>query len=246
MPFIWNKSIKKDRICLMICGQARFFEKGYESIKKYIIDKYNPDVYIHTWSHPSEKAHTSPWNNLGSISITSSDIERYIKIYSPKKYKIQEELTKSEIDSVLGDQLYIRTSHPQTKYNLYSYLYSVKECYNLIEIPNIYDCFIILRCDLEIYKFPNPSKTHINLWDRLYPRNDVIDLAWGSIPRIYINTYISIIDKLNNYYEKGYFFNYEELCYAHLKETGLLNICNRFDRTQFEIGIHRRDKIERM
>jgi len=34
-------------IALLICGQARFFKDGYKSIKESIINKYNPDIYIH-------------------------------------------------------------------------------------------------------------------------------------------------------------------------------------------------------
>jgi len=245
MPFAWSKITKKDKICLMLCGQARYYERGYQSIKENILDVYRPDVYIHTWNHPTEIVKSAPWNRE-TLRITRACVDEYIKMYSPTKYKIQEELTHTEIDNVLGEQTYSRTSSPDTKYNFYSYLFSLKECYNLIETPEIYDAFIILRSDTEIYKFPKPSITHINLWDRLYPRDNVIDMFWCSIPKNYIEKYTSLKDELNNYYQKGYDYNYEEMFYAHLKETGLLAISNRFQRVEFEVGIHRTNKIERL
>jgi hypothetical protein len=71
-------------------------------------------------------------------------------------------------------------------------------------------------------------------------------MFWCSIPKNYIEKYTSLKDELNNYYQKGYDYNYEEMFYAHLKETGLLAISNRFQRVEFEVGIHRTNKIERL
>jgi len=52
---------------LLIVGQARFFSKGYETIKKFILDEYNPNVFIHTWRYKDNKTKAAPWNNLGDI-----------------------------------------------------------------------------------------------------------------------------------------------------------------------------------
>lgn len=39
------------RVALCISGQMRGYLKAYPSVKKNIIDVFNPDVFIHTWDH---------------------------------------------------------------------------------------------------------------------------------------------------------------------------------------------------
>ncbi len=37
------------RVALLISGELRCFEHTWESMKKYIVDPFNADVFIHTW-----------------------------------------------------------------------------------------------------------------------------------------------------------------------------------------------------
>lgn len=232
------------RVAVLLCGQARFFRECYANIKSNIIDKYNPDVYIHTWKYENGMTTAAPWNNLGYIQITDNDIQNYISLYSSKKHKIESSLNPTE--SPLKREVYERTSSPKTKYNYYSYLYSLNQCFKLVENVNDYDIFIILRTDVVIYKFPDVDINYIQIWNRLPTRNDVLESMVCTVPSQYIQLFVSLVHKLDEYYDKGYAFNYEEMTHAHFKESNLYSVSNLLNKDQFEWGYFRRTYIERM
>ena len=230
---------------VILCGQARFFRDTYQSIKNTILDVYTPDVYIHTWKHSNDIAYSAPWNRFGDIKISENDINDYIALYNPVKYNVQSELTNAEIDLALKKDIYKNTSSPETKYNYYSYLYSLRQCYRLIDSPEKYDSFIVLRSDAYMYTFPEPSKIKIQVWNRLPNRTDgVIEAMVCIVPKQYMVTFVNIIDKLDDYYDKGYKFNYEEMTYAHLKETHLYDYIELLPTKDFEFGLQRKNIIE--
>lgn len=227
------------KIAILLCGQARYFRQGYESIRAHILNAYQPDVYIHTWASPTHTFEAAPWNKLGAITITDSDIREYIALYNPVRCKV--DLALEHLDPVPDLS---RTSAPQTRYNFTSYATSLKRCFALVDKP--YDAFIILRSDAVIINFPRPSHTHIQVWDRLKPRQDVLDVIVCSVPAKYIGTYVSLVDWLDAYYEMGYVYNYEELYHAHFKERGLYEVTEKLPKSRFEWGYIRGSRIERM
>jgi len=233
---------------LFIVGQARYFEKGYETIKKFIIDEYNPDIFIHTWKYKDNKTKAAPWNNLGDIIITKEHLQNYINLYRPMYYEIEDNLN----DELLPiRKSYEKTSHANTRYNFYSYLYSLHKCYELsLRSYKKYDYYIILRSDVLIFNFPKKNTWDINkfmIWNRYPPDiGGMLDTMICSIPRIYIKDYCDFYKKVDEYYDKGYKFNYEELTYAHFFENNFFKNCLIFDRNDFEWGYFRNDKIERM
>jgi hypothetical protein len=229
------------KIALLICGQSRFFKKGYESIKEKIIDQYNPDIYIHTWKYKNNYAYSSQWNNLGKIKIDENDINEYIELYKPIKYKIE-----NSLDSIPLTRNYEKTSSKYTKYNFYSYLYSLNQCYNLIENKQDYNIYIIIRSDVMIYNFPKPNLEYIQFWNRLPDRDEVIDTVMVNIPNKFIDIYLDIINNLDIYYDKGYAFNYEELMHAHFYEQQLYKYTLKLNRDEFEWGLFRNEHIENM
>ena len=54
------------KIALCLSGQARSFEKGYVYYKKNLLDKYNVDVFIHSWKFEQQ--------------------EQYVDLYKPKEF----------------------------------------------------------------------------------------------------------------------------------------------------------------
>jgi hypothetical protein len=230
------------KTAILLCGQARYARRGYESIKKHILDIYTPDVYIHTWKSDTGTFEAAPWNNLGPIQITESDIQEYIELYNPVKFQIDTELDKKiplQIDP-------LRTSHPNTGYNFYSYLVSLRRCYELVENPNQYDTFIVLRSDIKVIAFPRPSKDKILIWNRLPGRRDVIDVFVCCVPTQYIDTYTQLVYKTQEYHDMGYYFNYEELYHAHFVEQNLYSVSTMLSRVEFEWAYYRGDRIEFM
>lgn len=75
------------KIALCFSGQARSFKQGYEYYKKNLLDHYDVDVFIHTWSFDGS--------------------EELIDLYKPKKYHIDDPYTQSFAKKI--DETYIRT-----------------------------------------------------------------------------------------------------------------------------------------
>jgi hypothetical protein len=229
------------KVALLICGQARYFKNGYDSIKKHIIDIYNPDIYIHTWKYKNNYAYAAPWNNLGKIKIDDDDIDEYINLYKPTKHSIE-----NSLETIPLTKNYDRTSSKYTKYNYYSYLYSLNKCYDLIENKEEY-IYIILRSDVMICNFPKKLNLEsIQLWNRLPDRHDVLDTMMMIIPYKYMDIYVDIINKIDTYYDKGYYLNYEEMIHAHFFETNLYENTIKMDKNEFSFGYHRNNAIELM
>jgi hypothetical protein len=229
-----NWTIRGRRTAVLLCGQARFFKEGYTSIKKHVLDVYDPDVFIHTWSSPNATFESSPWTNL-TTNITDTDLQEYIALYNPVAHKIDSVLDPAEIPL---RESYERTSAPQTRVNYYSYLYSLRECARLL--PRDYDNVIVLRSDMDIRAFPKkmtPDKIHI--WDRLSPRTDVLETMGCIVPGKFLTTFVSGIDKLDEYYDKGYAFNFEEMTHAHMEESGLYSHVLRVPTSQMQWGFFR-------
>lgn len=38
------------KVALCLSGQSRTFKRCFKSQKKHIIDRLNPDIFIHTWT----------------------------------------------------------------------------------------------------------------------------------------------------------------------------------------------------
>jgi hypothetical protein len=233
---------------LLLVGQARFFEKGYNTIKKFILDEYNPDIFIHTWSYKDNKTKAAPWNHLGDIIITKEHIENYINLYNPIYYEIEDSLDK---DSIPLKKSYEKISHPDTRYNFYSYLYSLHKCYELTKKSNKkYDFYIIARSDVLIFNLPKKNKIEINkfiIWNRFPDRKDgVLETMICLIPNIFIESYCDLYKKIDEYYDKGYSFNYEELTYAHFNENNFFKDSLLLNKEDFEWGYFRNERIERM
>lgn len=227
------------RVALLLCGQARWFRQGYPSIRTHILDVYHPDVYIHTWSSPTDTFESAPWNKLGTLRISAEDIAEYIRLYAPKRSRVDPVLTEIPLRPV-----YERTSAPETRVNYYSYLVSLKRCADLVTEP--YDMVIIARSDIHIYAFPRLQTGWIHIWDRLPTRVDVLEAMVCVVPGFRLPLFTSLVDRLDTYYDKGYAMNYEEMTHAHFQEQDLYRHTLRLSHHQFEWGYIRGTRIERM
>jgi hypothetical protein len=64
-----------------------------------------------------------------------------------------------------------------------------------------------------------------------------------TIPTKYISEYCDLINKMDFYYDKGYDYNFDEMFFAHFKETGLLDIMTQKRTNEFYFEI-RRDEFD--
>lgn len=229
------------KVAILLPGQARFFKNNYDIINLKL--QYNASLFIHTWRKNNSEFTAAPYNNIGTFKITTKDLAEYVDFFQPTGIIIEEELQKTYIDSLLKKNIYGLTSHPQTKYNLYYYLYSVKKCFLLSRLYGQYDFFIILRSDMVNIKLPQIQKDKKIIYtppicDQSLQRNCkhiIVDLMLSIIPGEYTETYVKLIENLDLYYDKGYHYNYEEMFYAHLFETGLLQHCMHTEEVSFKL-----------
>jgi len=69
------------KIALILSGQFRDAKKSYESIKKYILDPYSPDIFISTWVNPSQIV-PSGW--FGETPNDDCSVDEIAEMYNPK------------------------------------------------------------------------------------------------------------------------------------------------------------------
>ena len=88
------------KVAVILTGHMRSWEQVFPNFKEKIIDKYNPDIFIHTWSDegwwtPGDKVtetgvfDDSPKINIGAI----------IQAYQPKEIRV-DDWNKSIIDEI--------------------------------------------------------------------------------------------------------------------------------------------------
>lgn len=156
------------KVALCFYGQPRYINNPYVwlSHKYWIIDKYNTDVYVHSWISGSEKEFEfSDWvQNKQNITedINSSNI--ILNKYKPKKY-----IFESPKEFSLDEQSKNLLKQKEKEYcsringsflwsdlnenNCLSHLYSISKVLNLCEKD--YDWIILTRFDNYIKNFPN-------------------------------------------------------------------------------------------
>ena len=79
------------KIAVQFFGHLRSFRKCYTSIHQHLLDKYDCDVFMHTWSELNYKV-----NKRKSIPVDSHIIDEINKFYSPIQLKIDDQKDNTE------------------------------------------------------------------------------------------------------------------------------------------------------
>lgn len=74
------------KIALCISGQPRLVKTGFLTQNKYILEKYDVDVFIHSWYEGQE---TNLVECGGSYSINDDTVNEILNLYKPIKYIIE-------------------------------------------------------------------------------------------------------------------------------------------------------------
>jgi hypothetical protein len=136
------------RTALCLSGQSRSYKKSIKSLKKEIIDKYDCDVFIHTWRDGGKKVGNEYIKDFEKSQWVEEIDYSFIKEYNPKKIKI---------DYTDYNKFYKKT--PLSRfYNTLMMWYSIYQSNNLKkeyekEFGIKYDCVIRCRFDLYFEKF---------------------------------------------------------------------------------------------
>lgn len=152
------------KVAICISGQPRNFRKSFESLKKNYIDRYDCDIFYHTWE---DSQFNSTNFGSGSIKYTMSenDYLDLVKIYNPVVFKTDRPI-------VFDDNNIICPIWRFPLNSILSMAYSAYRSFELCKLHNKnYDVVIRSRFDL------NYDKISINL--------DKIDLNMIHVPKWY-------------------------------------------------------------
>jgi hypothetical protein len=139
------------KIAILISGQPRNYKKGYLELKKWFLDKYDCDLYIHTWKDinvPQGGGHN--FNNSKTYLYKEIDFQNILNFFQPKDYIFQESITfdASKIENKLGFKLN----------SILSAYYSFQQSFKLLEkSQQNYDLIIKTRFDLQFSNYISPK-----------------------------------------------------------------------------------------
>jgi hypothetical protein len=148
---------KKVALCLF--GQPRWLENPYtyESLNKWILSKYQVDIYMHSWITPSTELSDSyfnggSWleNNVKGKELPNSK-EILLEKYKPKKYKFEKQKYFNHNFQLNNISRY----KFENELPIFSHIYSMNQSIEMIENIHYYDFIIITRYDVYIREFPN-------------------------------------------------------------------------------------------
>lgn len=196
------------RVAVCLSGLPRHFKIGYNFHKKYLFDKYQPDVFIHTWFNENESEHNE-----------------VIDLYKPKKYSIQKDK-----QIVLPREYSKGTSERYPAYNVFSLFKSIFESNELkfqYEKDNdfIYDWVFRLRFDYALnrdFDLENMDNKLFHFSQELEERGMVADqFAFSS--SINMDLYSYVYPNLDRYYKQGELMIAEHMITTHMKINLVMN-----------------------
>ena len=131
------------KIAICVSGQPRNFKQSYNSLKTYFLDKYDCDVYFHTWETNNFESTNFGFGNT-HYSLTNNDYNDLIQLYQPKKYTLEQPITFDASN-------YKCPIWRQPLNNTLSMFYSIYKSFHLIK--GDYDYIVRTRFDIDYSKF---------------------------------------------------------------------------------------------
>jgi hypothetical protein len=159
------------KIAICISGQPRNFKQSYKSLKTYFLDKYDCDIYFHTWKTPNFESTNFGGGNY-QYQLNESDYNELIELYQPKHFILEQPITFDASN-------YQCPIWRQPLNNTLSMFYSIYKSFQLIE--GNYDYVIRTRFDIDYSKF--------NLE---FPKEDLILPEWNTDFRVKHRGYYDI------------------------------------------------------
>lgn len=140
------------KIAVCISGQPRNYEQGYYELKKWFLDRYDCDVYIHAWKDTQSSVKTShPFAKSKNYIFTEEDYSKILDLYQPINHYFQPPIVFDTHD-IRGETLGYKLN------DLLSAAYSRQACYNLLEeSEKEYDLVIRTRFDLQFTDYISPE-----------------------------------------------------------------------------------------
>ena len=208
------------KIALVFYGQPRISNiESYNSIKFQLIDRYNCDVYIHTWWSKEDfnnkiRYSKSPWSQTEDLDVKDRVDEILNKIYNPKVLKCEGIRTFTEVDDKL--------KYEMNWYNSISQMYTINEASKLVKDYEKYDFIIKLRLDLIIYRIPELAglnKDNTYVINTHVDRDIFNDNIWILSKKHF--KLFNMYDFKDEYYDEIKTLNIEEILCHHAKKLDI-------------------------
>jgi len=196
------------KIALCISGQPRSFRAGYEYYKKNLLDKFDVDVFIHTWDGEDANDVASWYHPISFRTdppLTGDFTKKYT--HTPDATKWPPLFTVSAFYSMFQCNL-LRVNH---EINTKQYDWVIKTRFDFA-LPSV-----IPFDKLEKGKVYMPPCRKLAFGDWL--GNDQFAIGDSDVINKYMSTYLN----LDRYYNKGVEMIGEEMLRANLIENGLVN-----------------------
>ena len=183
------------KVALLFFGQPRYLDddRAYNDYKRLILDRYDTDVYIHTWfDEAGGKYDVSTWAQMHGAKnavILPDSIERLERMYNPKvlvhdkpqKFELPPEC-KAFVDEKFTDK------HPEGHWNPGNYSNIMSQLKTIQRVAQLYeetgdkhDIIVLARLDTWLENFPDdlsaldPSKFYLPGHHNRFP--DVIHIC---------------------------------------------------------------------
>jgi hypothetical protein len=131
------------KIALTISGQPRRYRHGFKELKRWFLDRYDIDVYLHAWQDKQFKKYD--FFNEGKLKYTynveENTYQNLIDWYQPKDYLFEK--------AIKFDATELKGQHNQRLNSQMGMWMSLKRAWDLVEKSGIkYDLVIKTRYDL--------------------------------------------------------------------------------------------------
>lgn len=195
------------KVALCLSGAMRTFRKTYPNLKKYLLDKYNPDVFISTWV----------LQDYNSSAVSEKELTDF---YHPKKINVA--WTHSFVVDEIVEQRNFNKRNPQSVYSMF---YRINDCNKLkmqyeMDGNFTYDCVIRFRPDIyleEEFNLENLDQLNVPKWGDFGGLNDQFAFGNSDIINCYSNLFHNIVDYLKE--DSSLIFNPEFLLKRHIEKN---------------------------
>ena len=131
------------KIALLLSGQPRRYRNGYKELKKWFLDRYDIDVYLHAWE--AKEFHKFNFFNRGKLEkIHHVDTDLYdnlVNWYQPKDYIFEKQIQFDKKD--------IKGKNNQRLNSQMGMWMSLKRSWDLMDKSEVqYDLIFKTRYDL--------------------------------------------------------------------------------------------------
>jgi len=211
------------KVALCFSGQLRFVNEYSKFIIENIINHYHVDIYAHLWYN--ENMLGKPFHHEFN-DLYKEKIDDFIKIYSPKKIKIENEYKMDDkIYNYKSNEQDLRISGEDCKkciFRMNSQFYSIQECYKLIENPDDYDFIIRIRTDCYItspLKLDTLTKNILYIQNGYCAGSDRKFCDWFAVGHnTVMKEYCNIYNDFHKFYKDGviHMHKFMELSTSHI------------------------------